>query len=294
MPLFTDTFPEVHSDEELERLLALHPSYDPYYVASGAIGERRERFEALFAVYAPYADTHYLSEVKHQFHQRTWEMFLGALLVAQGMHFESKDSGPDIKLDGPLWIEAVACARGDGVDRVPDLRYGGVQTVPHDEMLIRMANGLAVKYQGYQKYLSAGMIGPSDPYVIALNAGGFGHIVDPQIPLVLKGLFGIGYEQISIPSGAVSWSRRESIEKKSGSQVPMTFFEQAEHAGVSCVLYCRNNVLNAAEPMGADIILVHNPLATNPINLERFPFLTQYRVEGGALRRHESQLAIRS
>ena len=55
--LFTDDFPEVNTQAELKEVLAAFPQYDPYYVCSGGIPDRRKRFEDLYQVFKDEAET---------------------------------------------------------------------------------------------------------------------------------------------------------------------------------------------------------------------------------------------
>src|SRR5260370_689544 len=62
-----------------------------------------------------------------------------------------------------------------------------------DKMLLRLMNGLDKKsgVKGYCKYVKQGVVRIDDPYIIAINRSKLEH-VDPQVPLILKCLFGLG------------------------------------------------------------------------------------------------------
>jgi type I restriction enzyme S subunit len=60
----------------------------------------------------------------------------------------------------------------------------------------------------------------------------------------------------------------------------MNFFEDPQHAGISAVIYSKDVVLNHPEKLGEDCILVHNPLAKNPLPEKIITFLKQYKVQG--------------
>jgi hypothetical protein len=159
-------------------------------------------------------------------------------------------NGPDflIEADGKrIWIECIACEKGDGVDRVPDLHYGIVQNIPSDEILIRIASALKAKYDKYKKYTKDGIVKDTDQFIIAISRGDLGH-ADASIPLILRAVFGIGYQTLSMPrDGSPSkagWSAISFIEKQNGSKVPMTFFLEKEHDGISAVIYSKETVLN--------------------------------------------------
>ena len=85
--IFTDNFPLITTDQELQVLKDKYPDYDSYYVASGSIQDRKKRFDDLYQKYHPYTDSHFLTEVKKKFHQRTWEMYLGCLSSSSNCPF---------------------------------------------------------------------------------------------------------------------------------------------------------------------------------------------------------------
>lgn len=280
--LFTDDFPLVKNDTELQALIKKYSEYDPYYVASGSIADRRDHFERLYERYHPYADRHFLSEVKKQFHQRTWEMYLGCSLLDRSISFVSKDIGPDILIEesgNKIWIECIACTKGEGEDRVPTLQYGVAQNVPDDEMVMRIVSGLKTKYEKYESYLERGIVSGNDHLIIAVSAGSFDH--PEAFPLILHSVFPIGYPTLSFPidggEPVNGWTTRPFRTKKNGSQVPTTFFVNGQHTEISGVIYCKNNVLNHSTILGDDILVVHNPQAKNPLPSSGLNSFKQYK-----------------
>jgi len=128
--LFREEIPLVTTSAELDSVKRQFPNYDPYYVASGCIKERREFFEQLWIWYERYADKHFLAEVKTHFHQRTWEMYIGCVLLMRHYVICSEDQGPDFKIkhrSKTIWIEAVAATCGDEEkeDSVPEFHADG-------------------------------------------------------------------------------------------------------------------------------------------------------------------------
>lgn len=265
--LFPDNFPEISSQAELDRLLQNFSYYDPYYVVSGSIPDRRERFENLYKVFKSHADSHFLSNIKYQFHERTWEMYVGCSLLSRGIDFKSNDKGPDFLIEESgkkIWIECVTCGEGEGDDKVPTMLYNTVNSVPENEMCMRIASAISDKYLDYQKYLG-NIVSGDDTYIFAVNTGGFSFPPDGAIPLILRCLFAIGHPTITFPRDGGEpthgWSQIPALKKKNGSEVPMDFFLKKEHSGISGVLYCGKNVLNHAELIGIDILGINNPIA---------------------------------
>jgi hypothetical protein len=282
--LFTDNFPDSHSDEDLDTLSAQYPYYDRYYIASGSIPKRRAKFEKLYAKYAPYTDSHFLQEAKKNFHQRTWEMYIACVLLENGLSITSKDEGPDIKMvlaSHTIWIECVAPNKGTGNDRVPDL-VDGLQDVPEEKMLLRITNALKDKFETYQEYLDKNIVGQNDIFIIAVNRSQLEHF-DSIKPLILKCLFGLGY--LTLPTrlgdrkpGNTYYSRRGDLKKQGGSLVSMRFFEDRQHEGISATIYSSQDILNHPDELGDDCMIVHNPMAKNPLSESIFSFLRQWKV----------------
>ncbi len=297
--LFSDDFPIVSSQLELDRVIACHPRYDPYYIASGCRTDRKRKFEDLWAVYHPYADRDFLPQVKlkHNFHARTWEMYLGAVLRAHSFELALASArsarGPDLQVISPtaIWIEAVTASAGDGLDKVPALVFG-VSKHPEDQLLLRLRNSIAEKVTKYCGYLRDGVVQADAPYVIAVNSGGIGHPEDDSMPLMVKCAFGIGH--LAIPLVREAGEKpfrlsRSSVMKRSGEAVSLGFFADETLAPVSAAIYSCRDVLNHPATIGDDCIVIHNPLALNPLPDDLFAFFGQWRLDGELLRRIPSR-----
>ncbi len=284
--IFTDDFPEISTNNELQKIIKEYPKYDPYYIATCCIKERKEIFDSLWQIYQPLADKHFLSDCKKHFHQRTWEMYLGVVLIKNDLNISSSEKGPDFVVDkgreNEIFVEATACTRGDTKDAVPEEYFAEkaekirVQDVPNDKMLIRLTNSLDSKYNKYKNIIKK----KDKPYIIAINRAGLGYLDD--IPLILKCLFGLGFQSFQMINGKffnAGWEMKKIVFKESGAKVPISFFEEEEHDIVSAVIYSEKSVLNCPKEIGSDCILVHNPKAKLPIDLKMFSFLGQYKVK---------------
>lgn len=285
--LFLNELPLVDTKEELERIIARYKDCDPYFIVSGCIKERREKFNSLWNQFKFLADKHFLLQVKKEFHERSWEMYIGCLLNKYLKNIYSEDSGPDFVINKgekeEIFIEAVACKKGNSVDAVPDMIIAEqleeitVQDVPHDEMLLRLSSSIKYKANKYKNFINK----KNKPYIIAVNKGALRH-PDPQIPLIFKCLFGFGYEHFKKVNGQLKyngWTRRRFIEKKNGKKISMEFFGDEENNFVSAIIYSSIDVLNSPQNIGDDCILIHNPRAKFPINKQTFSFLKQWNAE---------------
>jgi hypothetical protein len=80
----------------------------------------RKFAEELWAQYFPYADAHYLTEIRRDFNARFWEMYLTCTFLQNAHRYaftvRCPKPGPDILLEFPdcrVWVEAVAATDGD-------------------------------------------------------------------------------------------------------------------------------------------------------------------------------------
>lgn len=296
--LFNENLGVTKNNKQLDVLVKQYPEYSRAYICQATAFDRKEIrkwMEKLWKLYEPYADTNFLTDFKKHFTERSWELYLGATLLMNcyelGKH---KSVGPDFKVvtenqEQSVWVEAVTTTPGDGPDKVPEIKYGVAVDVPEEAMLLRLTNALNEKCNRYSFYIQKDILKPDEPYVVAINRADLGHL-DPQIPLIFKCLFGIGYQTLLIRNGeplpkskSSTWSGRNEVSKKSGSSVPMTFFLNPEYAGISAVVYSINNILNSpkeSEKMGNEFVIIHNPFAKNPLPKGFFTFGEEWNLEG--------------
>jgi hypothetical protein len=271
-----DGLPIVSSDVELESIKYKYPDLDQYYIASGCIAERRKRFKRLWATFAPYADPHFLVEIKKHFHQRTWEMYVGNILLDKSFCIESNSNGPDFVInqysEDNLYIECIAPNCGIGNDAVPQAitmpiaQSNELYPVPQDEIIQRITAALKQKIEQYHGWTAKKWFNPSLPYVLAINTAGLGYIGDPQMPYVLKAFFGVDCAYIGIGNNLHGWHLRSSIERSSGSLVNVNSFLSSEAGVVSGILFSDFFVVNHPSILGDDCLFVNNPYAINPVN----------------------------
>lgn len=273
--IFTIEIPFVKTHEELEKIKQMYPKYDPYYIASGCIKERRDKFDNLWKNYQIYADSHFLTQIRTNFHQRSWEMYVGNVFLKKCLKIQSQNEGPDFIIDKIAYIECVAPTKGDPAkpDSVPEIFAATtpeeirVQNVPVDKMILRITQAIKDKsVDQYNNWKSKKWFDSKTPFVIAVNTGDLEHIEDPRMPNVLKALFGFQFMQINIKTGATNFSHRDKVEKTNNVLVPVNYFINEDFSFVSGVLFSNKSVLNHPENIGEDCIFVNNPFADNPVS----------------------------
>lgn len=171
------------------------------------------------------------------------------------------------------WVEAIAAEKGTGPDAVPELISDGVaRRVPNEQVILRLTAAFAEKFRKYEMYRTKNIIGPNDPYVIAINGYGVPFWqMPPNIPRIVSAVLPFGNEYVKIDRktlalGYSGFEYRPEIKKASGSGVPTMAFENKRFEGVSAVMYSTANNWSLSDlALGHLTYLVHNPLAKNPI-----------------------------
>ena len=281
--LFSNKFPIISSgNKKLQEIIFKNKiDYCPYYIAICCSPERRRFFEKLWEVYEPYADKHFLSDSKKHFHQRSWEMYVTSVFLKNKIKiFPNNDEGPDIIIrdefnNGKICVEAVACNKGSEEDRVPELEFGKLCSIPIDEMVLRLTSVISEKSEKYKEWTKKEIVKNDDPFVIALNAGALEY-PEPE-SLILRAVFGVHHPVLKIDlktsKDRVDRSFRSFVKKKNGGKVKCDLFFRKGMSFLSGILYSKKNVLN--QEGGNDFVLVHNPNARNPLLKEKFSFLEQ-------------------
>lgn len=271
--LFFEELPIVSTNQMLDIIKAHYPSIDQYYLASACTEERKQKFDTLWRNFKPYADSHFRSQAKTSFHQRSWEMYMANVLLEKRFEISSQDEGPDFIVNKNVYLECIAPTKGNPgrPDSVPPMYIATkpseiiAQDVPVDKMILRITQSLKDKaIDQYENWKSKQWFDAQKPFIVAINTGDLEYPQDYiGIPLVIKALFGLQYLQIS-RNGDQSFSWRTMIAK--GKGVPVTYFAGEEFKFVSAVIFSDKTILNHPEIIGDDCIFINNPHATNPIS----------------------------
>lgn len=216
------------------------------------------------------ADSHFLSEIKAQWQQRFWEMYLACTFDALDFKMQSKDKGPDLLIENvasKIWIEAICATQGNSDDRAPDVVLGEVSTVATDKIILRLQHALHEKNTKFQKYRQKNIVSKDDVCIIALNAYEVpnSNIDYPDMPYIAKAVLPIGDMYCTFPSGKIGFHYDAFNTKQNGSTVSKRCFLDDEYKYISAILYSLANAYDNSKPLGYDFILLHNPYAKNPL-----------------------------
>ncbi|HZL28823.1 MAG TPA: hypothetical protein VFC39_20015 [Acidobacteriaceae bacterium] len=242
----------------------------------------REFAESLWERFRRFADPHFLTEVRRDFHPRFWEMYLTCALQEfanhQGSTLSCPKPGPDILLerDGSrVWVEAVVTTNGipGRPDSVVEPNPDGSGKIPEEKLVLRYANAISEKYRKYQGYLREGIIHKNDAFVIAINGAALSYKwtqVENDVPRFLKAVYPLGVYQLLLDrsTGKIIGQQNEprfNIVKASGAKVATMSFLERRSRGISAILGSYADVMWHSPALGVDFELAHNPKSRAPI-----------------------------
>jgi type I restriction enzyme S subunit len=223
-----------------------------------------------------FLDPKFPSKLAEQFHQHFWELYLAATLhdvsgdAGIVLVEQNKEEGPDILLrknNQGIWVEAIAVTAGKGKDAVPDQ----AGPVPDEQIRLRLTSAFKEKFEKYQKYITNGIVSDNDQFIIAINAAIVPSArLERELPFIVRCLLPFGHELLEINQQTLKEVNRThayqgEINKKSGTKIPVTIFQQEKYGGISAVIYSCSDVSYNNVILGDDIVVVHNPLARNPL-----------------------------
>lgn len=247
--------------------------------------EPRRYCEALWSIYEPLADDHFIEQFARHPEQRFWEMYLACTFADLGFAIQSSNEGPDLLVqhrDKRIWIEAIAPTPGvdQSPDRVPPIvpiSEGGVASeVPVDKIKLRYTSALSEKTRKAKAYIENRLITEDDLIVVAISGAEMSsRSRGPGIPYIVRAVFPIGAPYVDFHIGTDTtesgYHSQFSVKKMSGADVPMTAFLDSAYARVSGLIFGPKGIGNTPEILGSDLITVHNPLATNPMSRGLIP-----------------------
>ncbi len=227
--------------------------------------------ESLWRKFNIYADNHFLSQIKRNFYNRYWEMYLTVTILEWGYTIESNSEGPDVLIKNKMnkiWIEAVTSGNGDTKDSVPKVKMNITQVIPEEQMILRLRNSIEEKSKVYKKYIKDLIIEDKEPFVIALNGAKLNFMTDDDIPYILKALLPIGNYYSNFKNETLSIGFRDKIVKKNGAEISTNIFFDDKYKHISAILYSNVNAYDFDKDLGSDFILIHNPKAINPLPID--------------------------
>lgn len=243
-----------------------------------------------------YLDSDLANELRTQFHQRFWEMYLVASLLEAEKEIEKGRSvGPDICIkfaDSPkIWVEAIAPLHGTGDDAVQEAPPRVVRSVPDEQIKLRLLHAFDEKFKKFKKYQEKNLVCDTEPCIVAINAAQVpsARLDNDDVPRIVSSLLPFGSPVITVSRETLevidsSYAYQGHVVKTSGTQIPTTSFLNSKYADISAVIYSNVDVLNIPDNLGNGMLLFHNPLARNPLPLGFLQCGVEYWVDDEELK----------
>lgn len=273
-------------ESELERKkyiekISREKSYDPFYIATGTIQDRRSKIDKIWKIFKDHQDRDFLKQYKlnKNFSSRMWEMYIGAILLSSVCRFTTKDkSNLDFLVKDSFYIECVACQNACSKDKVdyvtPVMADGKVHDSPIREVLLRITNSITYKYGEYKKKLKENLVDPNKPFIIAINDS-FRRVGKKNgYPNIYSLLFGLGDLQVSYPIGDVSVQNAGMISKGT-KPIPIGYFNNSKYKELSAVIFSSENIINTGKKLGSDCFIIKNPFAINKLKANDLKFFSE-------------------
>jgi hypothetical protein len=260
------------------------------------VREGRQFVEEIWRECAPYVDLDLHVRARESYLPRFWELYVAYTLLTRGLTLVPREGrrvrvkGPDLLLgDGITWVEAVLPTGGSGPDAIKEIEPGTAGWVPHDALKLRLLSAIRAKLGKYHRYLETNVLTPTDRYVVAVGGCAISSAKREQtIPRIVSSVLPFGAEQVHLDAMSLqvighSFMHQPSVRKESGAQVSTMLFQDPASSPISALLYAWSDEINRPVSPGSEYIIVHNPLAANPLPLGYFPFGTEYWFQGEKL-----------
>lgn len=222
-------------------------------------------------------DIHFISEIKINWQDRFWEMYLACSLNALSFKLSSKNQGPDLLISTDMiknkkvWIEAVCSSKGNGNFAVEDLSVdidGNITiNATYEKIILRLLSSLKEKNEKFTTYRTDNFLSDEDPCVIAINAYKLRKVslIKPDVPHILRALFPINDIKYNFSTETIFYDYSSFIEK-GNIEISKKIFSTKEYEFISAVIYSEVSAYDSENELGYDYITIHNPFARNPIN----------------------------
>jgi hypothetical protein len=280
-------------------------------------GDTRALIEEQWARYQPLcSDPKFRNKAMNEFNACTWQMYLACVLLDHGHVLErSGDDAPDIKIRQPdgsvVWIEATTAEPGEGANaavRVYSWRKdnpetgssSGLYTFDEQKQILRYQNAISKKNKHRNEFIERKAIAPSDPYIIAINAG---EIDDAEmhdgVENIVRAVYPIGQlayayrvrTDFTNPDEPFDheghWTRAHTPAVKTPKNVDSSTMTFADGSlpGVSALIFSARAIWNAPTPTGRECVTIYNATSSHQIAPYTFRFGKSYHGDGENLHR---------
>lgn len=248
----------------------------------------RAHCERLWSVFGPYADKDFLTEFVLHFHERWFEMYLGAHLLDQDVQLHPVTSpGPDflVDVDGHrIWIEATCPTAGE--PGKPDTIVRGDGLTPWNLIALRIRSAVEEKRRKYDCYLERGIVRSGDSLLIAVNISAIPYARNDAERYVFRALYGVGELVITFDPRTMRsvdhTNRQISAIKKLGSGAPVgvqPFIDGSMPAIAAAIVSCDVSASAALSGSAPDLTMYPNLTAAIPWRASTLPIPNEWTFE---------------
>jgi hypothetical protein len=239
----------------------------------------RSQSEALWDDFHDLADDAFINRFPFEFHQRWFEMYLGAALRTAGLEVSAPKPGPDLRVlvgSRPIYIEAIAPQPGHprNPDSVKEPVYWDADgspmpaRVPHDQITLRLAYAFQAKADKFDRYRRDGRVGKEDCCIVAINLREIPHAWADAEEFWFRALYGVGNRFVAIDrAGGATMAGREhrtTLKNTQGVEFDVSPLLRPEHADICGVLGSSADVANVPTPRGDDFALLPHGAPRSP------------------------------
>lgn len=233
----------------------------------------------------PEAPDQFVDQFRRDFPARSWELYVLGWLARSGSVIErAPGEGPDFCATHPrigrFWIECIVPTIGEGANQVWQRPANvTIWNGPPDEPIeLRYTSAIQAKIRKVAGYRDRGIVGATEPVIVALNQGAIldSDLNDIELPLAMKVLYGIGGTVLMVEVGtgdtSVEVRSRSAIPNARGAMVSTQIFAEPTSSVIAGVLLARASIFNLIWGRRRKVIMAHNPGAAAPVPVGVLPF----------------------
>jgi hypothetical protein len=246
----------------------------------GAVAAR-QRCEEMWRAFESLADLNFLDRLPFEFHQRWFEMYLGASLLSAGIEVRAPKPGPDLEVSAGgrrIYIEAVAPTPGnpEHADAVSEPVYTDAEgqaiaaEVPHDRITLRIASAVRAKLDVFDRYRSRGIVSADDACVVAVNLRDIPQAWADSKEFFFRAVYGMGNRVLVIDPAtrkivAAGHEHRMILPRASGAAEAVAPMLDPAHSDVCAILGSAADVGNVPDLLGDDFVVMPHAGAQTPL-----------------------------
>ena len=260
----------------------------------------REYLEHIWRECAPYVDSDAAEKATRDLSAVYWELQLAYALKSSGKNLVPRkhlayksNEGPDLFVENHpgTWLEAVVVRPGRGPDALQyhDPAKGKIQSYNTDGVILRLRSVIRDKSIKIQKYISAEIVKPNQPVVIAISGLALPYRLCPFVdpPAIVRSVYPVNNQVIELDlerlqSADYYLEYRDHVRKSLGAEVATDLFLDPQFSHISAVLYDEAHWLDPPSRLGAHFKLVHNLMAAMPLPDGWLPVGIEYWWRDGA------------